>query len=44
MDKRQKRKDKQGYTKHTQTGMNSGAPDGYEVPAPLAIPIVLLFV
>jgi len=38
-------KDKQRYTKHTQKNkdrVNSGAPEGKDVPAPLVIPIVLI--
>ena len=47
-------KDKQRSTKHAyktkdrvtrtqlKTGLNSGAPEGYIVPAPLAVPVVLI--
>ena len=51
----QKKKDKQGSTYYThktkdrvtrtplKTGVNSGAPEGYSVPAPLVSPVVLHF-
>jgi hypothetical protein len=54
MGKRKSTKDKQRSTKHThktkdrwtrtplKPGVNSGAPKGYAIPAPLVAPVVLI--
>jgi hypothetical protein len=42
MAKRKRKKDEQWLTKTTKMGMDSGAPGGYTIPAPLVTTAVLL--